>query len=107
MEDELEWIRLGEHINFKLCILMQQYLNTCNCAPRYLTESIRPLSDDKSRLRSLKSGDVTNPRTKTKIGHRVAVPSVWNNLPGAIQATKTLPAFKKQLKLHYLYNSVH
>ena len=36
-----------------------------NCAPRYLAESIRPLSDDpnRSRLRSSKSADVTIPRT--------------------------------------------
>jgi len=27
-------------------------------------------------------------------------PRDWNNLPGAIQATKTLSAFKKRLKLH-------
>src|SRR6218665_2645670 len=35
------------------------------------------------------------------------VPRAWNNLPGSIQATKTLPAFKKQLKLHLLHNSEH
>src|SRR6218665_3240771 len=43
----------------------------------------------------------------TKMGDRafrVAGPRAWNNLPGSIQATKTLPAFKKQLKLHLLHN---
>jgi len=34
---------------------------------------------------------------------RVAGPRAWNNLPGSIQAIKTLPAFKKQLKLHLLH----
>jgi len=110
IQDELQWLRIGERINFKLCILMHKCLN--NCAPRYLAESIRPLSDDpnRSRLRSSKSADVTIPRTKTKMGDRafrVAGPRAWNNLPGSIQATKTLPAFKKQLKLHLLHNSEH
>src|SRR6218665_2230951 len=43
-----------------------------NCAPHYLAESIKPLSDDpnRSRLRSSKSADVTIPRTKTKICDR-------------------------------------
>src|SRR6218665_91669 len=66
-----------------LCILMHKCLN--NCAPRYLAESIRQLSDDpnKSRLRSSKSADVTIPRTKTKMGDRafrIAGPRVWNNI---------------------------
>src|SRR6218665_3310466 len=66
IQDELQWLRIGERINFKLCILMHKCLN--NCAPRYLADSIRPLSDDpnRSRLRSSKSADVTIPRTKTK-----------------------------------------
>src|SRR6218665_2059654 len=111
IQDELQWLRIGKHINFKLCILVHKCIN--NCAPRYLAENIRPLSDDpnRSRLRSSNSADVTIPRTKTKMGDRafrVAGPHARNNfLPGAIQATKTLPAFKKQLKLHLLYNSEH
>src|SRR6218665_2209180 len=83
IQDELKWLRIGERINFKLCILMHKCLN--NCAPRYLAESIRQLSDDpnRSRLRSSKSADVTIPRTKTKMGDRafrIAGPRVWNNI---------------------------
>src|SRR6218665_2345954 len=59
IQDELQWLKIGERINFKLCILMHKCIN--NCAPR-----------------------------------------LWNNLPGAIHATKTLSAFKNQLKLHLL-----
>src|SRR6218665_2573778 len=108
IQDELQWLRIGECINFKLCILMHKCLN--NCTPSYLAESIRPLSDNpnRSRLRSSKSDDVTIPRTKTKMGDRpfrVSGPRAWNNLPGSIQAIKTLSAFKKQLKLHLLYDS--
>src|SRR6218665_127895 len=66
IQDELQWLRIGERINFKLCILMHKCLN--NCAPRYLAESIRPLSDDpnRSRLRSSKSADVTSPELRLK-----------------------------------------
>jgi len=78
-----------------------------NCAPRYLADSIRPLSDDsnRSRLRSSKSSDVFVPRTITKTGDRafrVAGPRAWNSLPAVLQETKALPAFKKQLKLYFL-----
>jgi len=47
-------------------------------------------------------------KIKTKLGiraFRVAGPRAWNNLHGAIQVTKTIPAFKKQLKCHLLHNS--
>src|SRR6218665_3610296 len=70
IQDELQWLRIGERINFRMCILMHKCIN--NCAPRYLAESIRQLSADHninvSRLRSSKSADVTIPRTKTKNG---------------------------------------
>ena len=74
--------------------LMHECIN--NCAPCYLAESIRLLSDDptRSRLRSSKSVDVTIPRTKTKMGHRafqVADPRVWNNLPGAFRQPRPFP----------------
>ena len=65
IQNELQWLRIGERINFKLCILMHKCFNNC-------ADSIRPLSDDpnRSRLRSSKSADVTIPRTKTKMGGR-------------------------------------
>src|SRR6218665_2834564 len=82
LQDELQWLRIGERINFKLCILIHKCLN--NCAPRYLAESIRPLSDDpnRSRLRSSKSADVTIPRTRTKMGDRAFL--VAGPAPGTI-----------------------
>src|SRR6218665_3060370 len=62
---------------------------------------------NRSRLRSSKSSDVFVPRTKTKMGDRafeVAGPRSWNSLPATIRKTKTLPAFKKQLKLYLIGN---
>src|SRR6218665_1458589 len=84
IQDELQWLRIGERISFKLCILMHKCLN--NCAPRYLAESIRPLSEDpkRSRLQSSKSADVTIPRTKTKMADRpflLPAPPPPTNLP--------------------------
>src|ERR1043165_5958537 len=69
IQGELQWLRIGERINFKLCILVHKCLN--NCAPRYLADNIRPLSDDsnRSRLRSSKSA-VFVPSTKPKAGVR-------------------------------------
>jgi len=37
----------------------------------------------------------------------VAGPRTWNSLPATIQETKTLPAFKKQLKLYLIGNPEH
>src|SRR6218665_3632515 len=107
MRDELQWLRIGERIKFKLSILVYKCLN--KSAPPYLADKIRPLSDDcnRSRLRSSKSSDVFVPRTKTKMGDRafeVAGPRTWNSLPATIRETKTLPAFTKQLKLYLISN---
>ena len=49
IQGELQWLRIGERINFKLCILVHKCLN--NCAPHYLADNIRPLSDDSNRSR--------------------------------------------------------
>src|SRR6218665_1609435 len=48
-----------------------------------------------------------NMKTKTKMGDRafeVAGPRNWNSLPATIREIKTLPAFKKQLKLYLIGN---
>jgi len=108
IQGELQWLRIGERINFKLCILVHKCLN--NCAPHYLADNIRPLSDDsnRSRLRSSKSADVFVPATKTKVGDRafrVAGPRAWNSLPAAIQEIKSFHVFKQQLKLYLLSSS--
>src|SRR6218665_2439695 len=107
MRDELQWLRIGERIKFKLSILVYKCLN--NSAPPYLADKTRPLSNDcnRSRPRSSNSADVFVPRTKTKMGDRafeVAGPRTWNSLPATIRETKTLPAFKKQLKLYLIGN---
>src|SRR5688572_8244224 len=110
IQDELQWLRVGERIKFKLCILVHKCMN--NCAPGYLADKIRPLSDDvnRSQLRSSKSADVFVPATKTKAGDRafrVAGPRAWNSLPAPIPETKSLSIFKKQLKMHLLLNHEH
>jgi len=110
MRDELQWLRIGERIRFKLSILVHKCLN--NSAPPYLVDKIRPLSTDcnRSRMRSSKSADAFVPRTKTKMGDRafqVAGPCAWNSLPETIWETKTLCAFKKQLKLYLIGNPEH
>ena len=44
MRDELQWLRIGERIRFKLSILVHKCLN--NSTPPYLVDKIRLLSDD-------------------------------------------------------------
>ena len=64
----------------------------------------------KTQLRSSNSSDVFVQRTKTKMGDRafeVTGPRTWNSLSATIRATKTLPAFKKQLKLYLIGNPEH
>src|SRR6218665_1443213 len=110
MRDGLQWLRIGERISFKLSILVHKCLN--NSAPPYLVDKIRPLSDDcnMSRLRLSKSSGVFVPRTKTKMSDwafQVPGPRTWNSLPATIQETKTLPAFKKHLKLYVICSPEH
>ena len=110
LQDQLQWLRIGERVKFKLCTMVFKCLN--NCAPSYLADNIRPLSDDPNRLRlrSAKSADVFVPATKTKAGDRafrVAGPRVWNSLPASIKEAKTIDVFKKQLKMHLLFNAEH
>jgi len=105
MRDGLQWLRIGEHIRFRLSILVHKCLN--NSAPPYLVDKIRPLSDDcnRSRLRSSNLSNVFVPRTKTKMGDRaflVTGPRTWNSLSATIWETKTLLAFKKQFKLYLI-----
>ena len=66
MRDELQWLRIGERIRFKLSILVHKCLN--NSASPYLVDKIRPLSEDcnMSRLRSSHSSDVFAPGTRLK-----------------------------------------
>src|SRR6218665_3548389 len=75
---------------------------------------INSLITTRVRTRGCRGGKRRRPASAytdiTKMGDRafrVAGPRAWNNLSGSIQATKTLPAFKKQLKLHLLRNSEH
>ena len=108
MRDKLQWLTIGERIRFKLSILVHKCLN--NTTPSYLVDKIRPLSDDcnRLRLRSSNSSDVFVSRTKTgNRAFKVAGPHTWNSLPATIRETKTLPAFKKQLKLYLIGNPEH
>src|SRR6218665_2977618 len=93
MQDELQWLRIGKHIRFKLSILVCKCLN--NSAPPYLVDKIRLLSNDCNRpwLRSSNSSDVFVPGTKTKMGDQafqVAGPRTWNSLPATIREPKPL-----------------
>src|SRR6218665_155110 len=54
-----------------------------------------------------KPATVSNIPAPPKMGDRafeVAGPRTWNSLPATIRETKTLPAFKKQLKLYLIGN---
>ena len=46
-------------------------------------------------------------RSLTRDAFEVAGPRTWNSLPATIRATKTLPAFKKQLKLYLIGDHEH
>jgi len=54
----LQWLRVPERIQYKLCVLVHRCLN--GAAPQYLSELIQPLSDvdSRRRLRSASTAEV-------------------------------------------------
>lgn len=97
IQDQLQWIRIGERVKFKLWLLVYECLNKyiyiCTTLSGRRHQVV--LSDDPNwlRLRSSKCPDVFVPGTKTKMGKRafrVAGPRVWSNLAAPIREVKSL-----------------
>jgi len=99
---DLNWLRVPQRIQYKLCVLMYGYLN--GTAPRYLSEiTVSGGSTTLRRLRSASTFDLVVPQTRrASIGDRtfaVAGPRAWNSLPPALRSnSKSFFSFRKELK---------
>ena len=104
ISDELHWLPIEQHIEFKICTIVYKCLH--NMAPSYLANHIMPVESNVSRrcLRSAVRGDLVVPATRTCYGARsfaVAGPRLWNNLPADIRdRSLSLALFRSKLKTH-------
>jgi len=96
---ELHWLSVWRHVDFKLATLMFKSLH--GCAPSYLSYACKSAPDVSCRLRS--SGAITRviPRFTTHLGDRlfdVTGPRLWNKLPASLRSSDSLWQFWRQLK---------
>jgi len=98
---KLHWLKVPEHIMFRLCVLMYHCLH--GTAPSYLAETIRPVSGLATR-RLLRSADTTLllPTTRRSTLGDHAFPAAaardWNSLPCHVWDMPSLLAFLRKLK---------
>jgi len=95
---ELHWLRLPEHITFRLAVLA--YRCQHNTAPRYLTAQLHQASNIGLRSSSSAMFDVPRIEHVTIGGHAFSSTAarVWNSLPMAVQSSETLYIFRCFLK---------
>ena len=85
MRDELHWLPMAQRISYRTAALVSRCV--LGCAPSYLRELCRPVSDVVARraLRSAMRGELIVPRSRLSIMQRrafsVVGPSTWNDLP--------------------------
>src|SRR6218665_1276796 len=84
MRDVLHWLPVSQHILYRISALVWRYVTAC--APSYLTDLCRPVSDLAARraLRSSARCELLVPRANSALKqHRafsVTGPSTWNEL---------------------------
>ena len=110
LRDNLHWLRAGERITFKLCLLVYKAIN--GLAPSYLHDLCMPITTVSTRaaVRSAARGDLVVPRTRRRLGNRafcVAGPKAWNSLPTDIRTASSLTDFKSLLKTHLFIQSYY
>lgn len=94
----LHWLPVKQRIKYK--ILLQVYRAKHSLGPDYLAELLKEHVPSRS-LRSGSAGLMVVPRTRTGWGDRSfqsAAPRLWNTLPPNIKQSKSLSAFKSNLK---------
>ena len=93
----LHWLPVAARIEFKICVLAYQSLNST--APAYLSDMLQPVSSlQRQTLRSATNSELFVPRTRLRVGERAfssSAPRLWNTLPTYIKRAATLLTFKK------------
>ena len=94
---ELNWLKVPQRIQFRLCVLTYRCLH--GTAPAYLSESLHSVADIdvRRRLRSADTSTLLVPSTRrSTVGDRafpVAAARVWDALPVTVRGASTLSAF--------------
>ena len=85
MRDVLHWLPVSQRISYRIAAMVSRCV--LGCAPSYLHDLCRPVSDVAARqmLRSATKGMLLVPRARLAIRKRrpfsVVGPSIWNDLP--------------------------
>jgi len=110
MLQQLHWLKIPERIEFKSCLTTFKCLH--DLAPLYLADFCTPLSSISLRknLRSVESGMLSVPRSKTVFygdkSFPVAGPRLWNSLPDNLRLhSQSIDSFKSQLKTYLFKRS--
>jgi len=101
---DLHWLPVAARIEFKICVLAYQSLNSN--APAYISDMLPPVSSLQrhNNLRSATSSELSVPRTRLRVGERAfssAAPRPWNALPTDIKRAAALLTFKMKLKTFF------
>ena len=89
MRDVLHWLPVAQRISYRIAALVSRCI--LGCAPSYLRDLCRPVSDVVARraLRSATTGQLLVPRARLTARQRrafsVAGPSIWNDLPSELR----------------------
>ena len=103
--DLLHWLQpVAQRISYRIAALVSRCI--VGCAPSYLRDLCRPVSDVVARraLRSSTTGQLLVPRARLTARQRqafsVAGPSIWNDLPSELRLLPmtNLTGFYKTLK---------
>jgi len=104
---ELHWLKVTEHIQFRLCVLAYRCLH--GSAPQYLAETLH-LTSDTEACRRLQSGSTSTlfvPATRrSSLGDRafpVVAARSWNTLPVSLRTVSSYLTFRRELKT-FLFN---
>jgi hypothetical protein len=89
MRDVLHWLPVAQRIPYRIAALVSRCI--VGCAPSYLRDLCRPVSDVVARraLRSATTGQLLVPRARLAARQRrafsIAGPSIWNDLPSELR----------------------
>jgi len=100
---ELHWLPVRRHVDFKLATLVFKSLQCC--APSYLSDACKTAPEVSRHLHL--SGTITCviPWSRTRLGDRsfdVAGLRLWNKLPASMRSSDNLCQFRRQLKTFFV-----
>ena len=99
---ELHWLKIQDHITYKVSMLMFKCLH--NLAPQYLIDITIFTYHQELNLRSRNKHVLPTKLSRTSMVHTGSIssmgPQIWNSLPVTVKNTNNLETFKTLLKIH-------